>query len=103
MALIGGECHDEARQTEECAAELLAALGSRARLAIVHLLAAEGQLDVGGIAAEMKLSIANTSHHLTRLRMAGIVRSHKCGTRVLNTLTDRPIIDLVTRAEQMCR
>lgn len=38
------------------------------------------------IAAHPNLSVANTSHHLTRLRAAGIVSSRKHGTHVANAL-----------------
>ena len=40
---------------------------------------------------------------LTRLRAAGIVSSRKNGTHVTNALADPAIVELVNRAEQICR
>jgi DNA-binding transcriptional ArsR family regulator len=94
---------DDQRRASDGAADLLAALGSPARLAIVRVLAADGPLDVGQLAAKVELSVANCSQHLTRLRAARIVTSRKTGNRVLNSLTNSSIATLVANADGICR
>jgi DNA-binding transcriptional ArsR family regulator len=82
-----------------CVADLLAALGSPSRVAIVRELAAAGPLDVGDLAVCLGVSVANVSHHLLRLRSARIVMSHRVGTRVVNELASPEIAELLARAE----
>jgi DNA-binding transcriptional ArsR family regulator len=85
-----------------CVADLLAALGSPSRVAIVRELTAVGPLDVGELAVRLGVSVANVSHHLVRLRAARIVASHRVGTRVVNELASPAIAELLARAEGLC-
>lgn len=81
----------------ERAAEVMAALASPWRIEIVRLLA-QGELDVTELATRLGLSVANTSHHLGRLRHAGLVTSRRNGTRITNTLAGPHVSDLCRSA-----
>jgi DNA-binding transcriptional ArsR family regulator len=81
----------------ERAAEVFAALASPWRLEIVRLLAT-GPLEVTEIANQLGISVANTSHHLARLRFAGLVTSRRDGTRITNTLAGPHVLALCLAA-----
>lgn len=70
--------------SSEQLAEMLAALASPIRLRLLVVLATYDDLDVGALAAELGIPMANTSHHLVRLRGVGLVRSQRMGTRIVN-------------------
>ncbi len=69
------------------------ALSSPARLEILELLA-QGERTVESLAAELDLSLANTSQHLQVLRQAALVDSRKQGLFVHYRLADPDICDL---------
>jgi DNA-binding transcriptional ArsR family regulator len=81
----------------ERVAAVMAALASPWRIEIVRLLA-EDELDVTDIAERLGLSVANTSHHLGRLRQAGLVTSRRDGTRITNRLAGTHVRDLCVAA-----
>jgi DNA-binding transcriptional ArsR family regulator len=66
-------------------ARLLAALAAPERLRIVRYLR-DGPRNVGEIAAMLKTSVVNASHHLAVLRHAGLVRNRRQGRHVLYSL-----------------
>ena len=78
-------------------AEIMAALASPSRVAIVRLLAEE-ELDVGEIAQRLGASVATTSHHLGPLRRAGLVTSRRDSTRILNRTASPRVLALCTAA-----
>ena len=78
-------------------AEILAALASPSRLAIVGVLA-DAELDVTEIAQRLGASVATTSHHLGPLRRTGLVASRRVGTRILNRLAGPDVLDLCAAA-----
>lgn len=63
---------------------VLYALGDPARLAIVRALAEQGELSCAG--ASCGLPKSTLSHHFAVLRQAGLIRSRRQGTHMLNTL-----------------
>ena len=75
------------------AAEVLGALASPQRLEIVRLLDSH-ERDVTELAACLGMSVANTSHHLARLRRAGLVVSRRDGTHVTNRLAARDVTQI---------
>ena len=80
--------------------ELLAALASPVRLAIIDLLTDEGELSVGTVATRRELTTANASEHLMVLRQQGIVSARKAGTNVLCRIANPLIpeaLDLLNR------
>lgn len=71
------------------------AIGSANRLEILEFLA-QCEYSVEELSKHCKLTIANTSHHLQRLRQAGLVTSRKQGTRVFYQLAGEEITALVS-------
>src|SRR5437868_14331607 len=69
------------------------ALGSGRRAEIVDVLA-QGERSVEEIAGEIAQSTANTSQHLQVLARAGLVRSHRQGTRVFYRLASDRVAEL---------
>lgn len=59
--------------------ETLKALADDNRLAIIKLLADRGELCVCDVATSLDLSDALVSHHVARLREAGLVDAHRVG------------------------
>jgi rhodanese-related sulfurtransferase/DNA-binding MarR family transcriptional regulator len=74
-------------------ASVAQALGSGRRAEIVDVLA-QGERSVEEIATEIGQSLANTSHHLQLLSRAGLVRSHRQGTRIYYRLASDRVGDL---------
>lgn len=73
-------------------AALFAALGTEPRLRIVRLLLAAhpGGMVVGEIAAELPIGASTLSHHLEKLKIAGLVKVRREGTWLRYTAdTDR--------------
>jgi len=66
--------------------------GSRLEL-LEHV--AQGERSVEALAAVAGLSFANASQHLLLLRRAGLVRSRKDGKRVLYSLSEPAVLDLL--------
>ncbi|MGV9245025.1 ArsR/SmtB family transcription factor [Streptomyces sp. NPDC003710] len=77
------------------AAELLALLGDRTRLALLHALT-EGEADVSTLTQACGAARPAVSQHLARLRLAGLVDTRKEGRRVIYALRDghlRRVVD----------
>ncbi len=77
------------------AAELLALLGDRTRLALLHALAG-GEADVTTLTESCGAARPAVSQHLARLRLAGLVNTRKEGRRVIYSLRDghlRRVVD----------
>jgi DNA-binding transcriptional ArsR family regulator len=71
-------------QPNRCA-RLLGALAEPERLRLIEALRG-GPRNVGELAEELKVPLANASHHLTVLRNAGLVEARKQGRFVLYSL-----------------
>jgi DNA-binding transcriptional ArsR family regulator len=71
-------------KSDRCA-RLLAAMAAPERLQIIRLLR-DGPRNVSDIAEQLRTSVVNTSHHLSVLRHAGLVRNVKQGRFVLYSL-----------------
>ena len=69
-------------------AAVFAALAHPTRLRILLLLSTRSDQSVGALAASLGESVANTSHHLARLRHAGLIHSHRDGTTITSTLDE---------------
>ncbi|MGW0883331.1 ArsR/SmtB family transcription factor [Streptomyces sp. NPDC002671] len=79
------------------AAELLALLGDRTRLTLLHALAA-GEADVTTLTEACGAARPAVSQHLARLRLAGLVQTRKEGRRVVYSLSDGHLRRLVDEA-----
>ncbi|MFC5633543.1 ArsR/SmtB family transcription factor [Streptomyces bullii] len=79
------------------AAELLALLGDRTRLALLHALT-RGEADVTTLTQACGAARPAVSQHLARLRLAGLVTTRKDGRRVIYALRDGHLRRLVDEA-----
>lgn len=81
-------------------AEVAGALSSGRRVEIVDLLA-QGERSVDEVAVEIGQSMANASHHLRALARAGLVRSHREGTRIYYRLASVEVEELWAALRQV--
>ncbi|MEU3986513.1 metalloregulator ArsR/SmtB family transcription factor [Streptomyces sp. NPDC026672] len=79
------------------AADLLALLGDRTRLALLHALA-ESEADVSTLTEVCGAARPAVSQHLARLRLAGLVNTRKEGRRVVYSLRHGHLRRLVDEA-----
>ncbi|MFE0810590.1 ArsR/SmtB family transcription factor [Streptomyces sp. NPDC058794] len=79
------------------AAEVLALLGDRTRLTMLHALL-EGEADVTTLTEVCGAARPAVSQHLARLRLAGLVSTRKEGRRVVYALRDGHLRRLVDEA-----
>ncbi|MGK3943234.1 metalloregulator ArsR/SmtB family transcription factor [Streptomyces caeruleatus] len=79
------------------AAEILALLGDRTRLTLLHALAG-GEADVSTLTEVCGAARPAVSQHLARLRLAGLVSTRKEGRRVVYALRDGHLRRLVDEA-----
>jgi DNA-binding transcriptional ArsR family regulator len=78
-------------------AALFALLSATVRLHILWLLARD-DLDVGTLADETGQSVATVSHHLSKLKLAGLVRAHRQGKRQVYIATDPHVLAVIQLA-----
>lgn len=72
----------------EMAAHRFALLGDPTRLRILHTVMEAGEQSVGAIAAAAGVSRFNSSAHLNRLALAGLVERRRQGTTVYYRVDD---------------
>jgi DNA-binding transcriptional ArsR family regulator len=78
-------------------AALFALLSATVRLHILWLLA-DGDLDVGTLADKTGQSVATVSHHLGKLKLAGLVRAQRQGKRQVYVATDPHVLAVIRLA-----
>jgi DNA-binding transcriptional ArsR family regulator len=79
---------------------LFAALADRTRLGILHALMRADELCVCDVAHVLGMSVAAVSHHLRKLRSAGILRLRNDGRMAYYALADARTAELVRRASR---
>jgi len=75
-------------------ARITKAMANANRLEILEFLS-QCEYSVEDLAKLCKLTVANTSHHLQRLRQAGLVNSRKSGLHVYYALNDKSVFHLL--------
>lgn len=78
-------------EIEVLQAEIMRMLAHPRRLAIIHRLA-EGPVEVGRIAADLRISQPNVSQHLAVMRATGLVTADRNGREVRYRLSDPEIV-----------
>jgi DNA-binding transcriptional ArsR family regulator len=78
----------------ETVAARLRLLGDPTRLRIVCALV-QGESDVSCLSGLAGVGLPAVSQHLSKLRLAGVVRCHREGQRMVYELTDATVRDLV--------
>jgi DNA-binding transcriptional ArsR family regulator len=79
------------------AASMFALLSATVRLHILWELT-HGERDVGTLAAATGQSLATASHHLSKLKLAGVVRAHRQGKRMVYVIADPDVVAVVRLA-----
>jgi len=74
-------------QTSTHLADLFSALSDPTRLRIISVLL-EGEMNVGDLAAQLKMTESAVSHQLRGLRQMKLIRGRKDGRQVYYTLDD---------------
>lgn len=72
-------------------------LSATVRVHILWLLAF-GERDVGTLAEAVDQTVPTVSHHLAKLKLAGLVRSRREGKRQVYVVDDPHVVDLVRLA-----
>lgn len=78
---------------------MLGHLADPTRLHLLRLLAC-GEQDVSTLTAQVDASRSSVSQHLGRLRLAGLVQTHRDGRRVLYRLASDHLHGLIEEAYQ---
>ncbi|AJE87352.1 regulatory protein [Streptomyces albus] len=87
--------HEPGEEQFALAAELLALLGDRTRLTLLHTLARQ-EADVTTLTETCGAQRPAVSQHLARLRVSGLVHTRKEGRRIVYSLTNghlRRVVD----------
>ena len=75
-------------------ASMFGMLSAAVRLHILWLLAV-GECDVGTLAEHTGQSMATVSHHLGKLKLAGLVEARRHGKRQVYVVADPHVVDVV--------
>ncbi len=94
VAAAGGGFEDPSPDVLAQAAAAFGLLASPARLHIVWALA-RGESDVTGLAERVGGALPAVSQHLTKLKLAGLVRSRREGRRQVYYVDDPDIVEVV--------
>ncbi|MGW9032322.1 ArsR/SmtB family transcription factor [Streptomyces sp. NPDC055722] len=94
MAAGGGSFQDPSAEVLTEAAAAFGLLASPARLHIVWALA-QGESDVTGLAERVGGALPAVSQHLTKLKLAGLVRSRREGRRQVYFVDDADVVTVV--------
>ena len=90
----GSDIEDPSADVLTEAAAAFGLLASPARLHIVWVLA-QGESDVTGLAERVGGALPAVSQHLTKLKLAGLVRSRREGRRQVYLLDDPDVVEVV--------
>ncbi|WP_330302807.1 MULTISPECIES: metalloregulator ArsR/SmtB family transcription factor [unclassified Streptomyces] len=94
MAAEVGGLKDPSAEVLAEAAAAFGLLASSARLHIVWALA-QGESDVTGLAERVGGALPAVSQHLTKLKLAGLVRSRRAGRRQIYFVDDPDVVTVV--------
>jgi DNA-binding transcriptional ArsR family regulator len=72
-------------------------LSATVRLQLVLLLA-EAERDVGSLAEQVGQSVPTVSHHLTKLKLAGLVRARRAGKHQIYAMRDPLVVEIARLA-----
>lgn len=80
----------------EKAAHILKSIAHPTRLGVVEMLASEKELSVNAMSDTLGCEQSLLSHHLTNMKLKGIVNARRVGTTIYYSMSDinlRPIIE----------
>lgn len=79
----------------EKAAFILRTIAHPTRLAIIGLLHEEGALSVSEICSRVDCEQSLLSHHLSNMRLKGLLSARRKGTQVLYTLKEKQLVSIL--------
>ncbi|MGW2650620.1 ArsR/SmtB family transcription factor [Streptomyces sp. NPDC001393] len=95
MAQIAGGFEDPSAEVLAEAAATFGLLAAAPRLHIMWALAAQGESDVSALADRIGGALPAVSQHLSKLRLAGLVRSRREGRRQIYYVGDPDVVTVV--------
>lgn len=87
--------HEPASEALDRAVELLACMAHPARLGVLVHLHRCGPASVGDLQTAVGIEQSALSHHLRKLRQAGLIHSERRGKHVVNELADAHVGSIV--------
>jgi len=84
----------------EKAAYILKTIGHPTRLAIIELLAEEGEVSVNGICNTLNVEQSLLSHHLLNMKTKGLLSCRKEGTTMFYSLREKNLTHIIDCVEK---
>ena len=84
----------------EKAAYILKTIGHPTRLAIIGLLACNKEMSVTDIYMELEAEQSVVSHHLSNMKLKGLLASKKEGTSIYYSLKEKNLIHIIACVEK---
>ena len=95
MVMITGNTRNLSKEKLEKAAYILKTVAHPLRLAIIDLLAIKDRLSVNEICETLSCEQSLLSHHLSNMRIKGLLKAEKEGAKVFYSLKERDLIKLL--------
>ena len=83
------------KQKLEKAAYILKTIAHPTRLAVIQLLDKKGRLGVTDICKTLKCEQSLVSHHLSNMRIKGLLKSERVGTSIYYSLKERELLKII--------
>lgn len=83
------------------AARLLKLLGNESRLMIACLLITRGEMGVGELVRELRLSQSALSQHLARMRKDGVVKFRRSSQNLYYSIGERNAVELIALLKKL--
>ncbi len=88
------------KQKFEKAAYILKTIAHPTRLAVIQLLDQEGKMGVNDICKNLQCEQSLVSHHLSNMRIKGLLRSEREGTSIYYSLKERELLKIMHAIEK---
>lgn len=79
----------------EMAAFILRTVAHPVRLSIINLLASKDKMSVNELCEALTVEQSSVSHHLSNMKIKGLLKSEKKGVQVFYSLKERDLIKLL--------
>lgn len=79
----------------EKAAYILKTIAHPTRLAVIQLLDKQGKMGVNDICKSLQCEQSLVSHHLSNMRIKGLLKSEREGTSIFYSLKERELLKII--------
>ncbi len=83
------------KQKLEKAAYILKTIAHPTRLAVIQLLDKKGKMGVNDICRSLQCEQSLVSHHLSNMRIKGLLKSEREGTSIFYSLKERELLKIM--------